>query len=116
MSCQGVELVFVPQSTTGGSQGTGVNHIGFSYADLMAKMATLEAVGVRGSGVRLQRFADGSTVRDVPGLFKLAFVFDPWGTRIELVEDAERLGFHHVHLSATDPGGHPGVVSRRARR
>ena len=102
-ACDGVELVFVPQPTTGGSQGTGVNHIGFSYPDLTAKMAELEAVGVRGTGVRLQRFDDGSMVRDVPGLFKIAFIFDPWGTRIELVEDTERLGFHHIDLSATDP-------------
>ena len=102
-NCDGVEVVFVPQATTGGTQGTGINHIGFSVPDLPAKMAALEAVGVRGSGVRLQRFEDGSMVRDIPGLFKIAFVFDPWGTRIELVEDEEYLGFHHVHLSATDP-------------
>ena len=102
-TCDSVELVFVPQPTTGGTQGTGVNHISFSFPDLTAKMAEFEAVGVRGSGVRLQRFDDGSMVRDVPGLFKIAFILDPWGTRIELVEDPERLGFHHVHLSATDP-------------
>ena len=101
-NCSGVEVVFVPQSTTGGTQGTGINHIGFSVPDLPAKMAELEAIGVRGSGVRLQRFEDGSMVRDIPGLFKIAFIFDPWGTRIELVEDDEYLGFHHVHLSATD--------------
>ena len=102
-SCQGVEIVFVPQASSGNSQGTGVNHIGFSFADLTTKMAELEAVSVGGSGVRLQRFDDGSTLRDVPGLFKLGFILDPWGTRIELVEDPDRLGFHHVHLSATDP-------------
>ena len=101
--CHGVEVTFVPQPTMGSTQGTGVNHIGFSYPDLTAKMAELEDVGVRGSGVRLQRFPDGSTVRDVPGLFKIGFIFDPWGTRIEMVEDTEYLGFHHVHLSATDP-------------
>ena len=102
-NCYGVEVVFVPQITTGTSQGTGIDHIGFSVADLPAKMAELEDVGVRGSGVRLQRNDDGSTWRDVPGLFKIAFVFDPWGTRIEMVEDPETLGFHHVHLSAADP-------------
>ena len=102
-NCYGVEVVFVPQTTTGTSQGTGVDHIAFSVADLPAKMAELEAVGVRGSGVRLQRNDDGSTWRDVPGLFKIAFIFDPWGTHIELVEDPETLGFHHVHLSAADP-------------
>ena len=102
-NCTGIELVFSPQPTIGSTQGTGVNHIAFSYADLDSKMAALEAVGVRGSGVRLQRFPDGATLRDVPGLFRHGFVFDPWGTRIELVQDPERLGFHHVHLSATDP-------------
>ena len=102
-NCGGVELIFVSQPTMGSTQGTGVNHIGFSYRDLTAKMAELEAVGVRGSGVRLQRFDDGSTLRDAPGLFKHGFIFDPWGTRIELVEDPEYLGFHHIHLSAADP-------------
>ena len=102
-NCDGVELIFMVQPTMGGTQGTGVNHISFSYQDLTTKMAELEAVGVRGSVVRLQRFPDGSTLRDVPGLFKLGFIFDPWGTRIEMVEDPDSLGFHHVHLSATDP-------------
>ena len=123
-NCYGVEVVFVPQSTMGGSQGTGIDHIGFSFRDLTAKMAELEAVGVRGSGVRLQRNPDGSTLRDVPGLFKLGFIFDPWGTRIELVEDLDTLGFHHVHLSASDPeatlawyrdvmGGEPATLKGR---
>jgi len=102
-NCDGIELVFVVQTTLGGTQGTGVDHIGFSFPDLAAKMDELEAVGVGGAGVRLQRFDDGSTFRDVPGLFKLGFIFDPWGTRIELVEDREHLGFHHIHLSSADP-------------
>ena len=102
--CDEVRLVFVAQPTMGSTQGTGVNHIAFSYADVESKMRELEAVGVRGSGVRLQRFADGATLRDLPGLFKHGFLFDPWGTRIELVEDPDNQGFHHVHLSAVDPG------------
>lgn len=101
--CGRIELVFVVQPTQGGTQGTGVDHISFSFPDLKAKMTELEKVGVSGAGVRLQRFPDGAMVRDVTGLFKLGFIFDPWGTRIELVEDPELLGFHHVHLSATNP-------------
>ena len=101
--CHGVEVVFGVAHTLGGTPGTGVNHIGFSFPDLEAKMSELEAVGVRGAGVRLQRFEDGSTFRDVPGLFKLGFIFDPWGTRIELAEDPDYPGFHHVHLSSADP-------------
>ncbi len=103
IDCAGTEIVFVPRPTRGGSQRTGIDHISFSYPDLAAKMAEIEEVGVGGRGVRLQRFEDGSTLRDAPGLFTHGFIFDPWGTRIELVEDPETVGFHHVHLSATDP-------------
>jgi hypothetical protein len=37
------------------------------------------------------------------GLFKLAFVEDPWGTRIEVVQDPEQLGLHHVHMRGPNP-------------
>src|SRR5262245_49198668 len=101
--CGSVELIFVTQPTMGSTQGTGVDHISFSFADLPAKVAELERVGVQGSGVRFQRFEDGATYRMMPGLYRAGFIFDPWGTRIELVEDNDLLGFHHVHLSASDP-------------
>jgi catechol 2,3-dioxygenase-like lactoylglutathione lyase family enzyme len=100
--CGNIRISFGAQPTVGGSPGTGVDHIAFSFADLESKMAALERAGVGGRGVRLQRFDDGSTLRD-DGLFTHGFVFDPWGTRIELVEDLEYPGFHHVHLSSTDP-------------
>ena len=103
-NCHGVEIVFGASPTLGGTQGTGVNHIAFSVADLAATMGELEAVGVGGAGVRLQRFPDGSTFSDVAGPFRIGFIFDPWGTRIALVEDPDRLGFHHLHLSSADPG------------
>ena len=74
--CQGVEVTFVPQATQGSTQGTGVNHIGFSYPDLTAKMEELESIGSRGSGVRLQRFEGGEMIREAPGLFKYGFIFD----------------------------------------
>jgi catechol 2,3-dioxygenase-like lactoylglutathione lyase family enzyme len=101
--CGEVDLVFVAQPTRGSTQGTGVNHISFSFPDLTAKMAELEKVGVQGSGVRLQRYPDGSMVRDVPNWFRAGFIFDPWGTRIELVQDPDVVGFHHVHLVAANP-------------
>jgi len=103
VDCGSVEIVWKVGPILGGSQGTGADHIGFSFSDLDAKGAELEAVGVRGSGVRLQRFPDGKLIHDIPGLFKIGFIFDPWGTRIELVEDPETLGFHHIHLSSADP-------------
>jgi catechol 2,3-dioxygenase-like lactoylglutathione lyase family enzyme len=123
-ACDGVELMFVVQNATGSTQGTGVNHIAFSFADLAAKVAQLERVGVQGSGVRLQRFAGGAMIQEIPGLFRHGFIFDPWGTRIELVQDPDRVGFHHVHLSAANPeatlawyrdnlGGQPAMLKGR---
>ena len=103
VNCGNTEIEFFLGRTVGGSQGTGVDHIGFSIPDLDAKMAEFESVGVRGSGVRLVRFEDGSLVRDIPGLFKIAFITDPWGTKIELVQDEDLLGFHHIHLNSVDP-------------
>ena len=91
--CGSVVLLFAARAPKGGSEGSGVNHIGFSFKDLAAKMKEYEAAGVKIAG----------PVRDAPGLFKLAFVEDPWGTRIEVVEDFEYLGFHHIHLRSTDP-------------
>jgi len=31
------------------------------------------------------------------------FLIDPWGVRIEILNDPQRRGFHHVHLRSTDP-------------
>lgn len=103
VNCSGIEIVFETQAVLGGSQGTGLDHISFSVPDLAARMAEIEVVGVGGMGVRLQRFDDGATFRDIPDFFKVGFIFDPWGTSIELVEDPDHLGFHHIHLSSVDP-------------
>lgn len=75
------------------SVGSAVDHIGFSVPNIEATMKELEAGGAKVV----------TPMREVPGLFKLAFVEDPWGTRIEVVQDAELLGFHHIHLRAPDP-------------
>ncbi|RPI57776.1 MAG: VOC family protein, partial [Acidobacteria bacterium] len=76
------------------SAGSAIDHLGFSVADLDATMKALEADGAK---VTLP-------AREVAGLFKLAFVEDPWGVRIEVVQDAAKLGLHHIHLRAPDPG------------
>jgi catechol 2,3-dioxygenase-like lactoylglutathione lyase family enzyme len=75
------------------SDGSVIDHIGFSYPDVAAKVAQLQAAGAKVT----------APARDVAGLFTLAFVEDPWGVKIELVQDAERLGFHHIHLRLPDP-------------
>ncbi len=87
------QVNFLAREPTGGSRGSGLDHFGISFPDLAAKMDELEAAGI----------AVTMPLRDIPGLFKVGFVEDPWGTRIEVVEDPEYLGFHHVHLSSADP-------------
>jgi predicted enzyme related to lactoylglutathione lyase len=86
-------LVFTRKADATPSAGTVIDHIGFSFADLDAKMKELEAAGVKIT----------TPVRDVPGLFKFGFVVDPWGTRIEVVQDADLLGLHHIHMRGPDP-------------
>lgn len=75
------------------SMGTKIDHFGLSYKDLDAAIKTAEA--------------NGATVtakpQMSPGIFRYAYIEDPWGIRIEMVEDGEKLGFHHVHLRVKDP-------------
>ncbi len=86
-------LMFLKSATAKPSAGTALDHIGFSVVDLAATMTKLEAAGVKIT----------TPMREVEGLFKLAFVEDPWGTRIEIVQDAELLGLHHIHMRNPDP-------------
>ena len=86
-------IIFFEREPTGPSAGSGVDHIGFSFSDLAAKMVSFEAAGVKIL----------EPMREIDGLFKLAFVEDPWGTKIEVVEDTEWLGFHHLHLRSQIP-------------
>ena len=44
-------------------------------------------------------------VQAMPGLWKRAVIEDPWGVKIELVQDPELLGFHHIVLRVPDPEG-----------
>jgi predicted enzyme related to lactoylglutathione lyase len=86
-------FMFLQKRDAKPSAGSAIDHVGFSFADLDAKMKEFEAAGVK----------IVTPMRDVPGLFKLAFVEDPWGTRIEVVQDPELLGLHHIHMRGPDP-------------
>jgi catechol 2,3-dioxygenase-like lactoylglutathione lyase family enzyme len=81
-------FMFLRKADAKPSSGSAIDHVGFSFADLDAKMKEFEAAGVK----------IVTPTREVSGLFKLAFVEDPWGTRIEVVQDPELLGLHHVHM------------------
>jgi catechol 2,3-dioxygenase-like lactoylglutathione lyase family enzyme len=86
-------FMFLRKADAKPSAGSAIDHVGFSFKDLDAKMKEFEAAGVK----------IVTPVRDVPGLFKLGFVEDPWGTRIEVVQDPDLLGLHHVHMRGPDP-------------
>ena len=88
-----LQLIFEISSDAKPSAGSAIDSIGFSYADLDAKMRELAAAGVKITSPPSKTGAD----------WKHAFAEDPWGTRIELVEDPDNLGLHHVNLRVKDP-------------
>ena len=75
------------------STGSVIDHIGLSYADIDTKVKEAEAGGAKVI----------AAPKEAPGIFRYAYIEDPWSVKIELVQDTEMLGFHHVHLSVTDP-------------
>ena len=74
----GVTLIFSPTDTpVTGTKGRALDHIGFEVKDLEGFCKTLES-----NGVKLD-----TPYRQVPQMgFAVAFLTDPWGTRIELTE------------------------------
>ena len=87
-------VIFQRNAAAKPSMGSAIDHVGFSVTDLDGTMKALEADGAKVV----------TPAREVAGLFKLAFVEDPWGVRLEIVQDAAKLGVHHIHLRAPDPG------------
>jgi catechol 2,3-dioxygenase-like lactoylglutathione lyase family enzyme len=86
-----VRLMFLSPRSSGGSDGSVIEHLGFSVADLDATMKALENIKVI------------EPAKDTAGLYKSALIEDPWGTRIQLVQDPELVGLHHVQLRTPDP-------------
>jgi len=87
-----VRLMFLGSRSSGGSKGSVIEHLGFSVADLEAKMRELAAINTKVI----------EPVKNVPGLYKTALIEDPWGTQIQLVQDPELMGLHHVQLRSPD--------------
>jgi catechol 2,3-dioxygenase-like lactoylglutathione lyase family enzyme len=90
-----VRLMFLSPRSRGGSDGSVIEHLGFSVPDLDATMRALAAIDTKVI----------EPVRDTPGLYKTALIESPWGTRIQLVQDRELLGLHHVQLRSRDAEG-----------
>lgn len=81
-------LIFLRRANAQPSAQSSIERIAFSFADLDAVAKRLETAGVK----ILQQ------PRDVAGLYKTALIEDPWGTRVEVVQDPELIGLHHVQL------------------
>ena len=75
------------------SDGATIDAIGLSYRDIAAELKMLD-----GSGAKVLE-----PVHQARGWKRMAIVEDPWGTKLELVEDPQLLGFHHVRLRVIDP-------------
>lgn len=82
-------------ATVVGSRGSVIDAVGLSYPDLQAR---LRIVLADGSGAKIVQ-----PQHAVEGLGQLAVIEDPWGTKIELVQDPQLLGFHHVRVRSVDP-------------
>jgi predicted enzyme related to lactoylglutathione lyase len=76
-----------------GSAGSTIDGVGLSYADLDARVRMLD-----GSGAKILQ-----APKNVSPLGRTAIIEDPWGTKIELVQDPKVLGFHHARVLSTDP-------------
>src|SRR4051812_36781328 len=89
-----VQLIFEVKADATPSVGSVLDSIGFSFPDLAAKVRQLQADGVTIT----------APISDPgKGGWKHAFTEDPWGTRIELVEDPDNVGLHHINLRVKDP-------------
>ena len=88
-----IQLLFVAAADTLPSEGTAIDHIGFSFPNLDAKVDELRTRGVK----------IVSPVTAVPGLGAQAVVEDPWGTKLVLLEDPDAPGIHHLELRVADP-------------
>jgi catechol 2,3-dioxygenase-like lactoylglutathione lyase family enzyme len=86
-------FAFMTGGSKGGSAGSGVDHVAFSFPDAEGKMKALESAGVK----IVSRF------RRAAGPFPSGVIEDPWGTRIEVLQDARHPGLHHIHLASADP-------------
>ena len=78
----GVLLNFTPAASVVGTEGRVIDHIGFEVKGLEAFLKGLEAKGIKPT----------VTYRKIDALgIAIAFVTDPWGTRIELTEGLDKV-------------------------
>ena len=87
----GTRFIYLRNESPAPSRNAAIDHVALAVPDLDARLKALE-----GSGARLVSPPGPSGGR------RSCMVEDPWGTSLELVEDATS-GLDHVHLRVPDP-------------
>jgi len=99
-------LIFTrEQASKGGTNGTTVNHIGFSVPNLRRSLDTIKAAGYRlitKSEVAADReVKDDIAAPSTPGGSRIAFAMGPDDLKVEVVEVTTQtmpIALHHVHF------------------
>jgi len=88
----GLIMTLLSEGETPPSQGGVIDHFGIAVDDVGATVARAREMG--------------ALVRTEPQVgvtaTTIAFIEDPWGTRMELLEDPVYKGVNHVHIMAND--------------
>lgn len=85
-------LIWLQRAGSPKSEGGVIDHIAFTVTDVAAKTAELQGAGA----------TVVAAPRDAGALGRQAILEDPWGVKLELLQDA-RASLHHMHLRLTDP-------------
>jgi len=86
-------IIFLKNEKPVPSQGAAIDHFAISVPDFDAAVQRVERAGL-----------ETTTPPNIPPqLPKLTFIEDPWGAKIELIEDSDSIHLHHVHLQMPDP-------------
>ncbi len=73
-----------------GTAGCAVDHVAFSFKDSKAKIEELRAAGFTVKHSSRRNLEEGKLT-------------DPWGTKVEILKDESKEGFHHIHLRSPKP-------------
>ena len=88
----GLIMTLLSEGETPPSQGGVIDHFGIAVDDVGATVARARDMG--------------ALIRTEPQVgvtaTTIAFIEDPWGTRMELLEDPVYKGVNHVHIMASD--------------
>ena len=86
-------LVFFKDAAAGARAGGTLDHVGITVVDVDKKVKELQAAGARVAKVQGKKH----------GSIKSVVMEDPWGVRVELLQNSTPGVLHHVHLNVRDP-------------